>query len=150
MTGSTGYGKNVSGESCHLVGNHGIREAPRIPSLFALCTPVREETRRDPSLSQCRLHILIGRAMDTPPAWLVRYHERVSPPHPLPFFPSKAGGEGSQGFCDGQRGLCRGQARDSGYDASLRFGLGRFNTQEEVDFAIATVDEAVQRLRRMA
>ncbi len=34
--------------------------------------------------------------------------------------------------------------------ASLRFGLGRFNTEEEVDFAIATVAEAVQRLRQMS
>ncbi len=34
--------------------------------------------------------------------------------------------------------------------ASLRFGLGRSNTEEEVDFAIATVAEAVQRLRQMS
>jgi cysteine desulfurase len=34
--------------------------------------------------------------------------------------------------------------------ASLRFGLGRFNTDEEVDFAIAAVADAVKRLRRMS
>jgi cysteine desulfurase len=34
--------------------------------------------------------------------------------------------------------------------ASLRFGLGRFTTSEEIDFAIETVDEAVRRLRRMS
>jgi cysteine desulfurase len=33
--------------------------------------------------------------------------------------------------------------------ASLRFGLGRFSTEEEVDFAIETVCQAVQRLRGM-
>jgi cysteine desulfurase len=33
--------------------------------------------------------------------------------------------------------------------ASLRFGLGRFNTEEEVDFAIAAVTSAVNRLREM-
>lgn len=32
---------------------------------------------------------------------------------------------------------------------SLRFGLGRFNTDEEVDFAIDTVAAAVERLRRL-
>lgn len=34
--------------------------------------------------------------------------------------------------------------------ASLRFGLGRFNTEEEVDFAIDRVAESVQRLRKMS
>jgi cysteine desulfurase len=34
--------------------------------------------------------------------------------------------------------------------ASLRFGLGRFNTSEEVDFAIATVAESVRRLRQLS
>lgn len=34
--------------------------------------------------------------------------------------------------------------------ASLRFGIGRFNTEEEVDFAIDLLAEAVQRLRRMS
>jgi cysteine desulfurase len=34
--------------------------------------------------------------------------------------------------------------------ASLRFGLGRFNTAEEVDFAIATVAESVRRLRQLS
>lgn len=34
--------------------------------------------------------------------------------------------------------------------ASLRFGLGRFNTEEEVDFAIASVAEAVGRLRKLS
>ena len=33
--------------------------------------------------------------------------------------------------------------------ASLRFGLGRFNTAEEVEFAIKQVCDAVERLRRM-
>ncbi|NQT41226.1 MAG: aminotransferase class V-fold PLP-dependent enzyme [Planctomycetes bacterium] len=33
---------------------------------------------------------------------------------------------------------------------SVRFGLGRFNTSEEVDFAIATVGETVRRLRKMS
>ena len=34
--------------------------------------------------------------------------------------------------------------------ASIRFGLGRFTTEEEVDFAAASVDGAVRRLREMA
>ncbi|MDA1052447.1 MAG: aminotransferase class V-fold PLP-dependent enzyme [Planctomycetota bacterium] len=34
--------------------------------------------------------------------------------------------------------------------ASLRFGIGRFNTQEEVDFAVTLLTEAVQRLRGMS
>ena len=34
--------------------------------------------------------------------------------------------------------------------SSLRFGLGRFNTRKEVEFAIATVAEGVQRLRKMS
>ena len=33
--------------------------------------------------------------------------------------------------------------------ASLRFGLGRFNTSAEVDFAIQIVSETVDRLRQM-
>jgi len=33
--------------------------------------------------------------------------------------------------------------------SSLRFGLGRFNTTEEVRFAVETVAEAVQRLRKL-
>jgi cysteine desulfurase len=33
--------------------------------------------------------------------------------------------------------------------ASLRFGLGRFNTQEEVDFAANSVAQAVSRLREL-
>ncbi len=33
--------------------------------------------------------------------------------------------------------------------ASVRFGLGRFNTEEEVDFAIRLVAANVQRLRTM-
>ncbi|MCA9265453.1 MAG: aminotransferase class V-fold PLP-dependent enzyme, partial [Planctomycetales bacterium] len=33
--------------------------------------------------------------------------------------------------------------------SSLRFGLGRFNTDEEVEFAIQTVADAVDRLRQM-
>ncbi|MEX0939400.1 MAG: aminotransferase class V-fold PLP-dependent enzyme [Pirellulales bacterium] len=34
--------------------------------------------------------------------------------------------------------------------SSLRFGLGRFNTDQDVDFAIEAVSEAVGRLRRMS
>jgi len=34
--------------------------------------------------------------------------------------------------------------------ASLRFGLGRFNTSEEVDFAIERISDAVQRLRSLS
>lgn len=34
--------------------------------------------------------------------------------------------------------------------SSLRFGLGRFNTSDDVDFAIETVAEAVERLRQMS
>ncbi len=33
--------------------------------------------------------------------------------------------------------------------ASLRFGIGRFNTAEEIDFAISSVADAVRRLRAM-
>ena len=34
--------------------------------------------------------------------------------------------------------------------ASLRFGLGRYNTEEEVDFAVRSVAENVHRLRRLS
>ena len=34
--------------------------------------------------------------------------------------------------------------------SSLRFGLGRFNTSEEVEFAVSTVCSSVQKLRRMS
>ena len=34
--------------------------------------------------------------------------------------------------------------------ASLRFGLGRFTTAEEIDFAVEAVAEAVARLRRQS
>ena len=33
--------------------------------------------------------------------------------------------------------------------ASLRFGLGRFNTPEDIDFAVGAVAEAVEKLRRL-
>ncbi len=39
---------------------------------------------------------------------------------------------------------------DDATRASLRFGLGRFNTDEEVDFAVETVAAAVQRLRQLS
>ncbi|MFQ6672861.1 MAG: IscS subfamily cysteine desulfurase, partial [Candidatus Tectimicrobiota bacterium] len=34
--------------------------------------------------------------------------------------------------------------------ASLRFGLGRFNTEEEVDYVVQRVKEAVERLRALS
>jgi cysteine desulfurase len=34
--------------------------------------------------------------------------------------------------------------------SSLRFGIGRFNTQEEVDYVVAKVKETVERLREMS
>jgi cysteine desulfurase len=34
--------------------------------------------------------------------------------------------------------------------ASLRFGLGRFNTADDVAFAAQAVEEAVRRLRRLS
>ena len=34
--------------------------------------------------------------------------------------------------------------------ASLRFGIGRFNTEEEIDYAVAAVAENVHRLRRLS
>ena len=34
--------------------------------------------------------------------------------------------------------------------SSIRFGLGRWNTEEEVDFTIEAVAGAVRRLREMA
>ncbi len=34
--------------------------------------------------------------------------------------------------------------------ASLRFGLGRFNTEDEVDFAVSLVAETVERLRQLS
>jgi cysteine desulfurase len=33
---------------------------------------------------------------------------------------------------------------------SLRFGLGRFNTDEEVEFVIEVISEAVTRLRKLS
>ena len=39
---------------------------------------------------------------------------------------------------------------DDATRSSLRFGLGRFNTTEDVDFAIETVTEAVTRLRKLS
>jgi cysteine desulfurase len=34
--------------------------------------------------------------------------------------------------------------------SSIRFGLGRFNTQEEIDFVIDRVVQAVRKLREMS
>ena len=34
--------------------------------------------------------------------------------------------------------------------ASLRFGIGRFNTEEEIDNAVAAVAENVHRLRQLS
>jgi cysteine desulfurase len=34
--------------------------------------------------------------------------------------------------------------------ASLRFGIGRFNTVEEIDYAVAAVAENVHRLRKLS
>ena len=39
---------------------------------------------------------------------------------------------------------------DDAVHSSLRFGLGRFNTAEEIDFVIATACDAVKRLRAMS
>jgi len=39
---------------------------------------------------------------------------------------------------------------DDAVRASLRFGLGRFNTLDEVEFAVEAVAEAVQRLRKLS
>jgi cysteine desulfurase len=33
--------------------------------------------------------------------------------------------------------------------ASLRFGIGRFNTEEEIDYAAAAVAESVHRLKQL-
>jgi cysteine desulfurase len=38
---------------------------------------------------------------------------------------------------------------DEAVHSSLRFGLGRFNTEDDVDFAVATIKGAVENLRKM-
>jgi cysteine desulfurase len=40
--------------------------------------------------------------------------------------------------------------RDELAHTSIRFGLGRFNTEEEVDFTVRRVAEEVKRLRAMS
>ena len=39
---------------------------------------------------------------------------------------------------------------DDAVRSSLRFGLGRFNTAEEIEFAISVVAEVVERLRKLS
>ena len=39
---------------------------------------------------------------------------------------------------------------DDDVRCSLRFGIGRFNTEEEIDFAIHTIRDAVKRLRQLS
>ena len=39
---------------------------------------------------------------------------------------------------------------DDDVRCSLRFGVGRFNTTEEIDFAVETIQSAVQRLRQLS
>ena len=39
---------------------------------------------------------------------------------------------------------------DDAVRSSLRFGLGRFNTPDEIEFAIGVVGEAVGRLRKLS
>jgi cysteine desulfurase len=39
---------------------------------------------------------------------------------------------------------------DDDVRCSLRFGVGRFNTAEEIDFAVETIRDAVQRLRQLS
>ena len=48
------------------------------------------------------------------------------------------------------RAASLGPGRRPGTRASLRFGLGRFNTAEEVEFAISTVAATVGRLRQLS
>ena len=38
---------------------------------------------------------------------------------------------------------------DAAVHGSVRFGLGRFNTEEEVEFAVRLVSDTVERLRAM-
>jgi cysteine desulfurase len=39
---------------------------------------------------------------------------------------------------------------DSLAQASLRFGLGRWNTEEEVDYAVEKISRVVKRLRQLS
>jgi cysteine desulfurase len=39
---------------------------------------------------------------------------------------------------------------DDATRSSLRFGLGRFNTPEEIEFAITSIAETVRRLRKLS
>ena len=69
---------------------------------------------------------------------------------------------GLEGVAVSSGAACRSMASESSYvlralgagedraQSSIRFGLGRFNTQEEVDYVIDRVVEAVQGLREFS
>jgi cysteine desulfurase len=39
---------------------------------------------------------------------------------------------------------------EDGTRSSLRFGIGRFNTQAEIDYAVSAVCQVVERLRKLS